>query len=117
MTTSLRTAALLILTGTALAAQETEGVDELFARARRLAFQGKRAEALDLCRLALQRSPDYHDIRILAGRIHTWDGKAWSYTSEWYTSDQKMLAPMIKAASAKYAAEKKITPRDCSKPD
>lgn len=75
MTTSLRTAALLILSGAALTAQATEGVDELFARARRLAFQGKRAEALDLCRLALQRSPDYHDIRILAGRIHTWDGR------------------------------------------
>jgi branched-chain amino acid transport system substrate-binding protein len=50
-----------------------------------------------------------------SARVHTWDGKAWSYTSDWYTSDQKMLAPMIKAASAKYAAEKKITPRDCSK--
>ena len=47
-------------------------------------------------------------------RIQTWDGKAWSYTSDWYTSDQKMLQPMIKAASAKYATEKKITPRDCS---
>ena len=47
-------------------------------------------------------------------RIQTWDGKAWSYTSDWYTSDQKMLQPMIKTASAKYATEKKITPRDCS---
>ena len=75
MTTSLRTAALLILSGAALTAQATEGVDELFARARRLAFQGKRAEALELCRIALQRSPDYHDIRILAGRIHTWEGR------------------------------------------
>ncbi|MBL8513387.1 MAG: ABC transporter permease, partial [Betaproteobacteria bacterium] len=46
---------------------------------------------------------------------HTWDGKNWSYTSDWYTSDQKVLAPMVKAAAAKYAAEKKITPRDCSK--
>jgi branched-chain amino acid transport system substrate-binding protein len=50
-----------------------------------------------------------------SARIHTWDGKNWSYTSDWYTSDQKMLAPMVKAAAAKYAAEKKITPRDCSK--
>ncbi len=48
-------------------------------------------------------------------RIQTWDGKSWSYTSDWYESNQKMLQPMIKAASAKYAAEKKITPRDCSK--
>jgi branched-chain amino acid transport system substrate-binding protein len=50
-----------------------------------------------------------------SARIHTWDGKSWSYTSEWYTSDQKFLQPMIKASAAKYSAEKKITPRDCSK--
>jgi branched-chain amino acid transport system substrate-binding protein len=48
-------------------------------------------------------------------RIHTWDGKSWSFTSDWYESDQKLLGPMVKAAAAKYAAEKKITPRDCSK--
>ncbi len=50
-----------------------------------------------------------------SARIHTWDGKAWSYTSDFYSSDQKLLGAMVKAASAKYAAEKKITPRDCSK--
>jgi branched-chain amino acid transport system substrate-binding protein len=48
-------------------------------------------------------------------RIHTWDGKSWSFTSDWYESDQKLLGPMVKAAAVKYAAEKKITPRDCSK--
>ncbi len=48
-------------------------------------------------------------------RVQTWDGKAWSYTSDWLEADQKLLAPMVKAAAAKYAAEKKITPRDCSK--
>lgn len=48
-------------------------------------------------------------------RIHTWHGDAWSFTSDWYESDQKMLSPMVKAAAAKYAAEKKITPRDCAK--
>ena len=48
-------------------------------------------------------------------RIQTWDGKSWSYTSDWYTADQKVLGPMIKTASAKYAVEKKITPRDCAK--
>ncbi len=50
-----------------------------------------------------------------SARIHTWDGKAWSYTSDFYSSDQKFLGPMVKAAAAKYAAEKKITPRDCAK--
>lgn len=48
-------------------------------------------------------------------RIHTWDGTQWSYTSDWYESDQKMLRPMIEAAAKKYADEKKITPRDCKK--
>ena len=48
-------------------------------------------------------------------RVHTWDGKQWSYTSDVYESDMKLLRPMIEASAQKYAAEKKITPRDCSK--
>ena len=48
-------------------------------------------------------------------RIHTWDGKAWSYTSDWYESDRSLLSPMIAAQAKKYADEKKITPRDCKK--
>lgn len=53
----------------------SEGVDEMFARARGLAFSGKRPEAIALCREALQRSPRYHDIRVLIGRIHAWEGR------------------------------------------
>jgi branched-chain amino acid transport system substrate-binding protein len=48
-------------------------------------------------------------------RIHTWDGTQWSYTSEWYEADSKLLRPMVEAAAKKYAAEKNIAPRDCSK--
>ena len=48
-------------------------------------------------------------------RIHTWDGKAWSYTSDWYESDRSLLGPMVAAQAKKYAEEKKITPRDCKK--
>jgi branched-chain amino acid transport system substrate-binding protein len=48
-------------------------------------------------------------------RIHTWDGKAWSFTSDWYEADNKMLRPMVEAQAKKYAAEKKIEVRDCSK--
>ncbi len=62
-----------VLCGQAVPAPE--GVDEQFARARRLAFDGKRAEAIELCRAALLRSPNYHDIRILIGRIHAWEGR------------------------------------------
>jgi branched-chain amino acid transport system substrate-binding protein len=46
-------------------------------------------------------------------RIHTWDGEKWSYTSDWYEANSKMLRPMIDAAAKKYAAEKKIETRDC----
>src|SRR3954464_14329492 len=48
-------------------------------------------------------------------RIHTWDGNKWSYTSDLYESDAKLLRPMIEASAKKYADEKKITPKDCSK--
>jgi branched-chain amino acid transport system substrate-binding protein len=56
---------------------------------------------------------DHEGVR--KGRIHTWDGKDWSYTSDWYEADMKILRPMIKTSAAAYAAEKKITQRDCSK--
>ena len=49
-------------------------------------------------------------------RMHTWDGKKWEFTSDWYQSDETIIKPMIKAAADKYAAEKKIerrTPADC----
>jgi branched-chain amino acid transport system substrate-binding protein len=48
-------------------------------------------------------------------RIQTWDGKAWSFTSDWYEGDNKMLRPMVEAQAKKYAAEKKIEIRDCKK--
>jgi branched-chain amino acid transport system substrate-binding protein len=44
------------------------------------------------------------------GPIQTWDGKDWKISSDWYTSDDSVIAPMVKEAAAKYAAEKKITP-------
>jgi len=47
--------------------------------------------------------------------IHTWDGSKWSYTSDLYESDAKLLRPMIEASSKKYAGEKSIAPRDCGK--
>ena len=50
-------------------------------------------------------------------RIHTWDGSKWNFTSDWYQADDSILKPMVRAAAAKYAAEKKIDVRaasDCS---
>jgi branched-chain amino acid transport system substrate-binding protein len=49
------------------------------------------------------------------GRMTQWDGKKWNFTSDWIVFDAKVIRPMIVEAAAKYAAEKKITPRDCSK--
>lgn len=49
-------------------------------------------------------------------RMHSWDGKAWKITSDWMQGDEQIIKPMVKAAAAKYAAEKKLTPRtpaDC----
>lgn len=49
-------------------------------------------------------------------RIHTWDGKNWNFTSDWIQADEQILKPLVKSTAAKYAAEKKITPRtpaDC----
>jgi branched-chain amino acid transport system substrate-binding protein len=47
-------------------------------------------------------------------RIHTWDGKDWSYTSDWLEADNKFLRPLVEAQAKAYAAEKKITPVTCS---
>jgi branched-chain amino acid transport system substrate-binding protein len=50
------------------------------------------------------------------GRIHTWNGSAWQFTSDWYQADEQILKPMVRQAADKYAAEKKITrrpPEDC----
>jgi branched-chain amino acid transport system substrate-binding protein len=48
-------------------------------------------------------------------RVQQWDGKEWKVISGYYKADLTILDPMVKDASAKYAADKKITPRDCSK--
>jgi branched-chain amino acid transport system substrate-binding protein len=51
-----------------------------------------------------------------SARIHTWDGKAWKLTSDWYTADEAIIKPMVKAAAKKYAADKNVAPRtpdDC----
>jgi branched-chain amino acid transport system substrate-binding protein len=48
-------------------------------------------------------------------RVHQWDGKEWKVIYDWYTADESILGPMVKETAAKYAKEKNITPRDCSK--
>ena len=48
-------------------------------------------------------------------RIQQWDGKKWSFVSDWLTPDQKLLRPMVEQSAEKYAKDKNITPRDCAK--
>jgi branched-chain amino acid transport system substrate-binding protein len=48
-------------------------------------------------------------------RVHQWDGKEWKVISDYYTGDDSILVPLVKDVAGKYATEKKITPRDCSK--
>jgi branched-chain amino acid transport system substrate-binding protein len=48
-------------------------------------------------------------------KFQQWDGKRWKVITDWISSDQKLVRPMIEASAAKYAKEKGITPRDCAK--
>lgn len=50
-------------------------------------------------------------------RYQQWDGTTWRSVSGWIESDREMVRPMIEESAARYAAEKHITPRDCSKED
>ena len=50
-----------------------------------------------------------------SARVQQWNGKAWEVISDWYTANEEVTEPLVREFSAKYAAEKKITPRDCSK--
>jgi branched-chain amino acid transport system substrate-binding protein len=47
--------------------------------------------------------------------IHTWDGKKWVVQPGVLHADNSILKPMIRASAEKYAAEKKVTKRDCAK--
>ncbi len=50
-----------------------------------------------------------------AVKFQQWDGEKWNVISDWVTPDRTLLRPIIEASARKYAEEKKITPRDCSK--
>jgi YaiO family outer membrane protein len=61
---------ILLLINTTSFAQSS---DDFFKQARELGFSGKRKEARALCYKALEKSPDYSDIRIFLGRLYSWD--------------------------------------------
>jgi branched-chain amino acid transport system substrate-binding protein len=49
-----------------------------------------------------------------SARIQQWDGAAWRIISDWYTADETVVEPIVQEVSARYAAQRNITPRDCS---
>jgi branched-chain amino acid transport system substrate-binding protein len=83
-----------------------ENLDLSDARLKELGFEG----ALKPLKISCT---DHEGTRF--GRVQQWDGKQWKVISDWYEGDDKLLAPMVRDVSAKYADEKKIAPRDCSK--
>ncbi len=48
-------------------------------------------------------------------KFQQWDGKQWKVITDWIEADRSIVRPMIEESAAKYAKEKGITPRDCSK--
>lgn len=47
-------------------------------------------------------------------KFQQWKGGKWNVVTDWIETDQSIVRPMVEASAAKYAAEKKITPRSCS---
>ncbi len=48
-------------------------------------------------------------------RFQQWDGEKWVLVSDWIAADRELLRPIIEESAKKYAREKGITIRDCSK--
>jgi branched-chain amino acid transport system substrate-binding protein len=83
-----------------------ENLDLSAARLKELGFEGMLQPLKVTC-------SDHEGTR--AGRVQQWDGAKWVVVSDWYQSDDKVIKPMVDAAAKKYAEEKKLTVRDCSK--
>ena len=48
-------------------------------------------------------------------RFNQWDGAKWVAMGDWVKSDRAVARPFLEEMAAKFAKEKNITPRDCSK--
>lgn len=46
-------------------------------------------------------------------RIAEWDGARWQVVSDWYQADPALVKPLVDDYAARYAREKRITPRSC----
>ena len=45
--------------------------------------------------------------------LQQWDGKQWTFVSDWISPMKDVVRPMIEKAAADYAKANKITPRTC----
>ena len=48
-------------------------------------------------------------------KFQQWDGKGFKPVTPFMAGDRALVRKMVEESAAKYAAEKKITPRDCGK--
>ena len=48
-------------------------------------------------------------------KFEQWDGKSFHNVTGFMAGDRAMVRKMVEDGANKYAAEKKITPRDCGK--
>jgi branched-chain amino acid transport system substrate-binding protein len=49
-----------------------------------------------------------------AMRVQQWDGKQWSFVSDWITPMKDVVRPMIEASAQEYATQNNIELRDCA---
>src|SRR5437867_1090189 len=50
-----------------------------------------------------------------AVKFQQWDGNQWKVITDWIQPDRELVRAMVEESAAKYAKEKSITARDCSK--
>ncbi|MFZ4620346.1 MAG: YaiO family outer membrane beta-barrel protein [Bacteroidota bacterium] len=91
---------LVSFSASAQKALDSLGTEELFFRARDLAFNGQRDSARVLLKKAIQKSPSYVDLRILLARTYAWDGRR----NEARQELKSVLAERPKYLDALYAA-------------
>jgi branched-chain amino acid transport system substrate-binding protein len=48
-------------------------------------------------------------------KFQRWDGSSFRQVTPFIAGDRDLVRKMVEESAAKYAKEKKITPRDCAK--
>lgn len=76
-----------------LYSQETLTADELFSKARTIAFEEKDySKSIALAKEALEKSSDYTDISIFLGRLYTWNDDVTSARALFEDLEKQMIA-------------------------